>query len=744
MKLANIVLCAGFAALAGACAQPAPEAENLTRWVDPKIGTGGHGHVFVGANVPFGLVQVGPTSIPQDWDWCSGYHESDSTVIGFSHTHLSGTGIGDLFDVTVMPVVGEVTCARGVEEDPLSGLWSYADRSKEVVEPGYYSVPLSRYGITAEMTATSRVGLHRYTFPASDDAAVVFDLENGGCWDKATETGFTFSEDSTRLSGWRYSTGWARDQKVYFVAEFSKPAKGITYLQPGELDDPKMLRIAARYARVDFDMAEGEQLLMKVALSPVSIEGAEANLEAELPGWNFEATRLAADKAWNDELSKVRVETADDAAKRIFYTALYHTMVAPSEFCDANGDYRGADGQVRPNPGYKTYTTFSLWDTYRAAMPLMTILHPEKMPDVINTMLAIADEQGRLPVWHLWGNETDCMVGNPGIPVVADAIVKGIGGFDRERAFEALVKTAMNEERGNGLRMKYGYIPCDLFNEAVAYDMEYALADGAVARAAEALGKSEEAARFTERSHSYRHYFDPTTGFMRGRDSKGGWRTPFNPFASTHRADDYCEGNAWQYTWLVPHDVEGLAACFGSREAMIAKLDSLFTVSSVVEGAETSPDISGLIGQYAHGNEPSHHTLYLYTMAGEPWKTADKVREVLTTLYHDRPDGLSGNEDVGQMSAWYVLSSLGFYEVEPAGGRYWFGVPLFDRAEVAVPGGSFVVEAANNTPENRYIQRVTLNGAPYDKPYIDYRDVMAGGCLRFEMGPEPVCWYTVG
>lgn len=743
MKFTNFVFCAGFAALTGACAQPNPEAESLTRWVDPKIGTGGHGHVFVGANVPFGLVQVGPTSIPQEWDWVSGYHASDSTVIGFSHTHLSGTGIGDLFDVTVMPVVGEVTYARGTEEDPQSGLWSYADRSKEVAEPGYYSVPLTRYGITAEMTATSRVGLHRYTFPASEEAAVVFDLENGGCWDKATETGFTFSDDSTRIGGWRYSTGWAKDQKVYFVAEFSKPAKGITYLQPGELDDSKMPRIAARYARVDFDMAEGEQLLMKVALSPVSIEGAEANLAAELPGWDFEATRLAADKAWNDELAKVRIETGDEVAKRIFYTALYHTLVAPSEFCDANGDYRGADGQVRTNPGYKTYTTFSLWDTYRAAMPLMTILHPEKMPDVINTMLAIADEQGRLPVWHLWGNETDCMVGNPGIPVVADAIVKGIGGFDRERAFEALVKTAMNGERGNGLRMKHGYIPCDLFNEAVAYDMEYALADGAVARAAEALGKSDEAARFTERSHSYRNYFDPTTGFMRGRDSKGGWRTPFNPFASTHRADDYCEGNAWQYTWLAPHDVEGLVDCFGSRERMIEKLDSLFVVSSVVEGAETSPDISGLIGQYAHGNEPSHHTLYFYTMLGQPWKTADRVREVLTTLYHDQPDGLAGNEDVGQMSAWYILSSLGFYEVEPAGGRYWFGVPLFDRAEIAVPGGRFVVVAANNTPENRYIQRVTLNGKPYDKPYVDHRDVVAGGELLFEMGPDPACWYTV-
>ena len=724
MNLSRIFLIAALGL--ASCAQPAAD-DNLTRYVDPRIGTGGHGHVFVGANVPFGLVQLGPTSIPQAWDWTSGYHESDSTVIGFSHTHLSGTGIGDLFDVTVMPVVGEVTCARGTEEDPASGLWSYADRTKEVVRPGYYSVPLVRYGITAEMTATSRVGFHRYTFPAADDAAVIFDLENGGCWDKATETHIEPSGDS-RLVGWRYSTGWAKDQRVWFVAEFSRPFT--SFEQVGE-----------HYARVNFATAEGEQLMLKVALSPVSIEGAEANLAAELPGWDFDATAAAADAAWNAQLAKVKVTTQDEVARRIFYTGLYHTMVAPSEFCDVNGDYRGADGAVHRNPGHTTYTTFSLWDTYRAAMPLMTILHPDRMPDIVNTMLAIADEQGRLPVWHLWGNETDCMVGNPGIPVVADAIVKGIEGFDRERAFEAIRRTAMNPDRGNGLRMKYGYIPCDLFNEAVAYDMEYALADGAAARAAEALGRGEDARYFTERSHSYRNYFDPSTGFMRGRDSRRGWRTPFNPFASTHRADDYCEGNAWQYTWLAPHDVAGLESCFGSRARMLGKLDSLFTVSSVIEGAETSPDISGLIGQYAHGNEPSHHILYLYTMLGQPWKTAEKVREVLTTLYHDQPDGLSGNEDVGQMSAWYILSSLGMYEVEPAGGRYWFGSPLFDRAEIAVPGGTFTIVAENNSSENKYIRRVWLNGRPYTKPWIGHEEVMAGGELRFEMDDEPHVWY---
>ena len=735
MKLSGLLFAA---ALLGSCTQPAAE-ENYTRHVDPKIGTGGHGHVFVGANVPFGLVQVGPTSIPQTWDWCSGYHASDSTVIGFSHTHLSGTGIGDLFDITVMPVVGEVTYARGEENDPASGLWSYADRTREITKPGYYSVPLVRYGITAELTATERVGLHRYTFPASDAAAVVFDLENGGCWDKATETAFV--SDGLRLSGYRYSTGWAKDQRVYFTAEFSKPVKNISYPDASEtVPEEGDVTVKGRYARVEFDTTDGEPLYMKVAISPVSIENARLNMQAELPGWDFEATAAAADQAWDAELQKVRIETSDDAARRIFYTALYHTMVAPSEFCDVNGDYRGSDGKIYRAAPFVNYTTFSLWDTYRAAQPLMTILHPEKMPDIANTMLHIYRQQGKLPVWHLMGNETDCMVGNLGIPALADAVLKGYGGFDREQAYEALKQSAMLGERGMDLRMKYGYIPCDLFNEAVAYDMEYALADWAVAQVAKELGKTADYDYFLERSKSYRHFFDPQTRFMRGLDSKGRFRTPFNPFASTHREDDYCEGNAWQYTWLVPHDVEGLIGCFGGKEAFTGKLDSLFVVSSVLEGA-ASPDISGLIGQYAHGNEPSHHVVYLYTMIGQPAKTADKVREILTTLYHDRPDGLSGNEDVGQMSAWYVLSSLGMYEAEPAGGRYWFGSPLFDRAEVKVPGGVFTITAENNSAANKYIQRVWLNGQPYTKPWIGHADLMKGGELRFEMGAEEKVWY---
>ena len=699
---------------------------NYTDLVDVKIGSGGHGHVFVGANVPFGMVQLGPTSIPTEWDWCSGYHDSDSTVIGFSHTHLSGTGIGDLFDVTVMPVIGnDLTYARGTEDNPASGLWSYADRTREIAKPGYYSVPLTRYGITAEMTATNRVGLHRYTFPQSEEAGIVIDLQNGGCWDKATETHIEVCGDNA-VKGYRYSKGWANAQRIYFYAEFSKPFSDLNV---------HSIEYMPMFAKADFQTTKDEQILMKVAISPVSIEGAYANLQAEMPSWDFEATVKAADKAWNEELGRIQAETKDADALKIFYTALYHTMIAPSTFCDVDGSYRGADGKIYGNPGYTTLTTFSLWDTYRAAMPLYSIFQSEKYVDMINTMLSIYKEQGKLPVWHLHGCETDCMVGNPGIPPVADAIAKGFEGFDYELAFEAMKASALRPDRSQDLRMKYGYIPCDLANESVAYDLEYALADGALANAAKILGKTEDYEHFLNRSRSYKHLFDPELTFIRGKDSKGNFRKDYSPFAANHRADDYCEGNGWQYTWLVPHDLDGLIECFGTKEAFIQKLDNLFTVSSELEG-EASPDISGLIGQYAHGNEPSHHILYLYTMAGQPWKTADRVREVLHTLYTSAPDGLSGNEDVGQMSAWYILSALGFYQVEPGCDRYWFGSPLLDKAEIKVAGGTFTVIAENNSDENRYIQSVTLNGKPYSERFIMHSDIAAGGELVFKMGPD--------
>ena len=715
---------------------------DFATYVDQYIGTGGHGHVFMGANVPFGLVQLGPTSIPETWDWTSGYHISDTTVIGFSHLHLNGTGIGDLSDIVLMPTTGAVNHNRGTHEDYSTGMWSYFSRANERCAPGYYATHLDRYGVNVELTATQRVGFHKYEFPKdAKDARVVIDLENGTCWDAPVEGNMTVLDNRT-ITGYRYSKGWANDQRIYFVAEFSKPFNRFQLYNKNIPEEGNTITTQQVYGEAIYGDSLGtEALYVKVALSPVSIENAKQNLKAELSGWDFEETKRNAYDAWNKALSKIKIKTDDNSVKRIFYTGLYHTMIAPSVFSDVNGDYRGADGSYRTDAGFTNYTTFSLWDTYRAAQPLMTIIHPERMPDIINTMLHIYKEQGKLPVWHLMGCETDCMVGNPAIPVVADAILKGFKGFDYELAYEAMKTSAMLDERGLDLYKEYGYIPFDKYNESVATCLEYALADWALAQVAEKLNKEDDYNYFNNRSRAYMYYFDTQTNLMRGLSSEREWRTPFNPFQSTHREDDYTEGNAWQYTWLVPHDVEGLIELFGSRENFHNKLDSLFIVEGDL-GAEASPDISGLIGQYAHGNEPSHHVLYLYTMTGQPEKTANLVRQVLAELYHDQPDGLSGNEDVGQMSAWYILSSLGFYQVEPAGGHYYFGSPIIDEAVINVGNGkTFRIIAHNNSKENKYIQRIKLNDEIYTLPYIRFEDISAGGELEFEMGAEPALWF---
>ena len=711
---------------------------NFTSFVNTHIGTGGHGHVFMGANVPFGMVQLGPSSIPQEWDWTSGYHISDSTVIGFPHTHLSGTGIGDLHDITVMPVTGEVTYARGLEKYPESGLWSYQDRSKEVSRPGYYATSLIRYDVDVELTATKRVGFHKYTYKDPKDAAIVFDLQNGACWDRPTEGYITRVDDST-LAGYRYSTGWASDQRVYFVASFSQP---ITTLEV--IADKKTAKDENKgtvvYARANVDAKANEPIYVKVGLSHTSIENAKLNLKTELPGWDFEGTVAAANDAWNAELSKVNFETEDQDAKTIFYTSLYHTMIAPSLFSDVNGDYYGADHKNHEKGDFTNYTTFSAWDTYRAAHPLMSIIHPEKMNDMMSTLMHIYEQQGKLPVWHLMGCETNCMVGNPGISILADGLLKGYVK-DEEKAYEALKASAMLPERGMEHRIKHGFIPFDVMKESVANDMEYAIADWSVAQVAKKLGKQEDYEYFYKRSRSYQHFFDKETQFIRGVNLKGEFHEPFNPFSSKHRDDDYCEGNAWQYTFLTPHDFDGLVDCFGSKEALVNKMDALFTAKTELEGEESSPDMTGLIGQYVQGNEPSHHIIYFYTMAGQPGKAADRLREVLTTLYHNDPDGLSGNEDVGAMSAWYVLSSMGFYQVEPAGGKYVFGSPYMDKATLKVRDGEFTIVAKNNSSTNRYIQSIKLNGQLYNKYWIGYEDIAKGGTLEFEMGTKPTCWF---
>ena len=690
-------------------------AGNLTQLVNPRIGTGGHGHVFVGANVPFGMIQLGPNEHTRGWDWCSGYHESDSVIIGFGHMHLSGTGIGELGDVAFLPVLDEE------QREVL-----FAHRA-ERVRPGYYSGMLDNH-IHVELTATERAGMHRYTLPAdAKNGFMVLNLNQGIGWDKMSQCGMKV-ESATLVTGFRYSTGWAKDQKVFFAAEFSRPVKQVQ--QEGD-----------SLSVFSFDN-NGSPLLLRVGLSAVSVEGAKANLRAEMNHWNFASLVADADRKWEEQLQKMHISGGTPAEQSVFYTAMYHTMIAPSVFCDVDGRYRGADGQVYQGD-FTNYTTFSLWDTYRAAHPLMTLIHPERQKDIAQTMLHICDQQGKLPVWHLMGNETDCMVGNPGSIALADLVMKGYL-TDYKAALEALKKSDMREERGLGLLAKYGYIPCDLdpTYETVAKGLEYAIADGAAAVVAKRYGTKSDYKYFYDRSQSYRRYFDRKTGFMRGVTSKGQFREPFNPFHAVHQHDDYTEGNAWQYTWLVSHDVHGLIGLFGGEKPFLQKLDSLFVAEGDL-GEGASPDISGLIGQYAHGNEPSHHIIYMYNYAGQPWKAAPLLRKVFSEMYRDGLDGLSGNEDVGQMSAWYVLSSMGLYQVEPAGGRYIIGSPLFDSVEMNVGNGrTFKVTARNNSAENIYVQSAKLNGKKYTKSYVDFKDIVCGGELELVMGSQPSAFGT--
>ena len=711
MKQMLLGLMLPLAGVAGLQAATQPTMQDYTQYVNPFVGTGGHGHVFLGANVPFGHIQAGPTQKKQGWDWCSGYHYSDSVLVGFGQMHLSGTGIGDLGDIALLPVT-----KNNEREVKFSHKAEYAT-------PGYYAVTLAN-GVRVELTATPRTAFHRYTFPADvKQEQVVLDLSQGIGWDKMTACSMK-QEGQNIVVGTRFSTGWAKNQRVFFVAEFSQP---ITH-QVMEGDTLSVLSF----------QPTGQPLMVKVGISSVSIENARKNLLQESPNWNFNTVVADAQTAWNKELGKIDIQTNNATDKRIFYTSLYHTMTAPSVFNDVNGEYRGADGKTY-HGDFTPYTTFSLWDTYRAAHPLMTLIHPEKQRDIAQTMLHIAQQQGRLPVWYLEGNETDCMVGNPGIPVLVDIALKGFE-VDKHAVLDAAKKTQLFGDRGLDLLKKYGYLPCDLdpTHETVAKGLEYALADGCIARLAKALKAEKDYKYFLKRSQSYRdYYFDKQTKFMRGIDSKGHFREPFDPFKTIHRADDYTEGTAWQYIWLVPHDVHGLISIFGGDKPFTNKLDSLFIVQGDM-GEDASPDISGLIGQYAHGNEPSHHIIYLYDYAGQPWKTASRVREVLNTMYHDNVDGLSGNEDVGQMSAWYILSSLGFYQVEPAGGRYVFGSPLFDEATMNVgKGKTFRIIAHNNSKENMYIQSVKLNGKPYTRSYIDFKDIVRGGKLEFVMGGKP-------
>lgn len=667
----------------------------------------------MGANVPFGLVQLGPTEPTRGWDWCSGYYYDDDELIGFGHMHLSGTGIGCLGDVAFLPVKDfKQTSTRFKHE-------------AEKVHPGYYSVQLTDPNVLVELTATERCGFHRYTFKNGAKAQLALDLSQCIGWDKLNDCLLT-QESATRLTGFRRSNGWAADRRIYFSIDFSQP------VTVHRLDSME---------RVVVSVADNTKpLLVKVALSPVSIDKAKLNMQAELAGWDFDAAVKQADEAWNRELARIEIQTNDRTKKRVFYTAMYHLMTSCSKFNDVDREYRGADGKVH-KADFTNYTTLSLWDTYRAAHPLMTVAFPEMQRDFAQTFLNIYKQQGRLPVWHLMGSETDCMVGNPGAIVLADLTMKGFVE-DKELALEALKATQMKDIRSLGLLKKHGYIPWNLDpeNETVAKALEYCAADDGVAKVAKLLGKTDDYEYFFNRSRSYKKYYDPETRFLRAVDTDGKFRLPFNPFFAEHRTNDYTEGNAWQYTFLVPHDVKGLIKLFGSDKAFMSKLDSLFFVEGWA-GDNASPDMSGMTGQYAHGNEPSHHVIYMYNYAGRPDKAAPLLRKMLNEMYLDQPDGLSGNEDVGQMSAWYILSSVGLYQVDPVGGRFVIGSPLFDKATVNVGGGkTFTVVAKNNSDKNIYVQSARLNGKTLKNSYVDFNDIRRGGTLELVMGPKPSKW----
>ena len=669
----------------------------------------------MGANVPFGLVQLGPTEPTRGWDWCSGYYYDDDELIGFGHMHLSGTGIGCLGDVAFLPVKDfKQTSTRFKHE-------------AEKVHPGYYSVQLTDPNVLVELTATERCGFHRYTFKNGAKAQLALDLSQCIGWDKLNDCLLT-QESATRLTGFRRSNGWAADRRIYFSIDFSQP------VTVHRLDSME---------RVVVSVADNTKpLLVKVALSPVSIDKAKLNMQAELAGWDFDVAVKQADEAWNRELARIEIQTNDQTKKRVFYTAMYHLMTSCSKFNDVDREYRGADGKVH-KADFTNYTTLSLWDTYRAAHPLMTVAFPEMQRDFAQTFLNIYKQQGRLPVWHLMGSETDCMVGNPGAIVLADLTMKGFVE-DKELALEALKATQMKDIRSLGLLKKHGYIPWNLEpeNETVAKALEYCAADDGVAKVAKLLGKKDDYEYFFNRSRSYKKYYDPETRFLRAVDTDGKFRLPFNPFFAEHRTNDYTEGNAWQYTFLVPHDVKGLIKLFGSDKAFMSKLDSLFFVEGWA-GDNASPDMSGMTGQYAHGNEPSHHVIYMYNYAGRPDKAAPLLRKMLNEMYLDQPDGLSGNEDVGQMSAWYILSSVGLYQVDPVGGRFVIGSPLFDKATVNVGGSkTFTVVAKNNSDKNIYVQSARLNGKTLKNSYVDFNDIRHGGTLELVMGPKPSKWAT--
>lgn len=732
-KLLALTSCFLLATGSGVAQRDYSKSEGLLQYVDPYIGSGYHGHVFVGTSVPYGMVQLGPSNIHKGWDWCSGYHYSDSILIGFSHTHLSGTGCTDLGDILIMPL-NEIRTPRGNQDDIRDGYASRYSHDNEIARPEYYSLLLDRYNIRAELAATDRVGFHRYTYPEGKPASILIDLREGN-GSNAYDSYIRKIDDYT-VEGYRYVRGWSPSRKVYFVLKSDKKIEQFTAYDDNTPKPWDQLKVASVKSVLTFGNVK--QVKIKVAISSVSCANAAMNLQEELSHWDFDKTVKMSAGRWNKELARMTVETDDEASKRTFYTAHYHTMIAPTLYCDVNGEYRGMNDMIYTDPKKVNYTTLSLWDTYRALHPLMTIIQPEMVDNVVNSMLSIYRQQDKLPIWPLMSGETNQMPGYSSVPVIADAYLKGFTGFDAEEALQAMKATATYEkQKGVPYVIEKGYIPADKIHEATSIAMEYAVDDWGIAAMARKMGKTGDAATYAKRAHYYKNYFDSSIHFIRPKLEDGSWRTPYDPARSIHTVGDFCEGNGWQYTFFAPQDPYGLIGLFGGDKPFVAKLDDFFTNNdSMGEGA--SSDITGLIGQYAHGNEPSHHVAYLYAYAGEQWKTAEKVRFIMDEFYTDRPDGIIGNEDCGQMSAWYLLSSMGLYQVNPLDGVFVFGSPCFKKVEMKVRGGkTFTVEAPNNNKENIYIQKVYLNGKPYNKSYIIYDDIINGSTLKFVMGKKP-------
>jgi predicted alpha-1,2-mannosidase len=698
-----------------------PDSDDVTSHVNIIIGTGGHGHCFPGATVPFGAVQLSPDTYDDGWDWCAGYHRSDGSIMGFTHTHLSGTGCGDLLDILVMPRTGEVKLEPGTREHPETGYRSTFSHDDEAA------------------------GLHQYTFPAQlQDAHFIVDLFHSyqSPKDPVKTAELTIDPENRLVTGGRTVNSWAPGRQIYFAMEFSVPFTKAQLYSDRQPIDGNTSKGKVLQAAIHIDPAAGKPVLVRCGISAVSVDNAVKNLRAEQADWDFAATRAKAKAAWQRELSRIRIDGATPDQQAIFYTSLYHMMCAPSLMDDVTGEYRGMDNQVHTlEHGQHNYSTYSLWDTYRACHPAYTLFQPDRVPSLVNCLISMAEQSpAGMPVWPLQGEETGTMTGYHSASVMAEACVKNFPGVDWERAYKVMRKRNMDDNyRGLGYYRKDGYIPADKEDESVSKTLEYDYGDWACSHVAKKLGRTDDVAIQLKRSQNYQHLFDKQTLFIRAKLSNGEWTTPFDPkeMGHTEKYRDYTESNAWQTAFGVQHDVKGLIDQFGGREPFLKKLDELFNQSSVLP-ADAPPDIAGLIGQYAHGNEPSHHIAYLYIWAGQPWKTQERIRQILDTLYHNDPDGLAGNEDCGQMSAWYVMSSLGLYAVDPASGTYVFGTPLFESAKINLAGGkTLTIEAKRSSPSQKYVQSVALNGKTLDRLWVRHADLVNGATLTFTMGDQP-------